>query len=168
MHGVALAQDGRKHAAGEDVLQRRAQLRFPARTQRMFLQLREQRLHVVEPTLPQRAYFGHQRQCLAHALLQHFGRGDFARVVVPAQGKISLSEKLMQRVAQLDLVLQAELDVDALDAVGVLGHARQWDHHVLVDLERVRVPGNRRRALAIEPEFLARLGADGDKAFAAA
>ena len=42
------------------------------------------------------------------------------------------------------------------------------DDDVLVDLEGVGVLADRRRALAVEPELLARLGADGDEAFARA
>ncbi len=37
------------------------------------------------------------------------------------------------------LLRSDQLDVDALDAVGVLRHARQRNHHVLVDLEGVGV-----------------------------
>jgi hypothetical protein len=56
-----------------------------------------------------------------------------------AQRQAAAAKKLLQRVGQLELVAQAELDVDALDAVGVLAHARQRDHHVFVDLEGVGV-----------------------------
>ena len=44
--------------------------------------------------------------------------------------------------------------------------AVERDDDVLVDLERVGVLADRRGALAVEPELLARLGADGDEAFA--
>ena len=82
-------------------------------------------------------------------------------------GRVPRAKKCLQRVDQLELVAQRQLDVDALDAVGVLAHARQRDHHVFVDLEGVGVLGDRRGALAVEPELLARFGADGDEAFAA-
>jgi hypothetical protein len=75
-------------------------------------------------------------------------------------------EEGFQPVGQLELVAQAQLDVDALDAQGVLAHARQRDHHVLVHLEGVGVAGDGRGALAVEPELLARVGADGHEAFA--
>jgi hypothetical protein len=70
--------------------------------------------------------------------------------------------------SERQLVGQAELDVDALDAFGVLAHPRQRDDDVLVDLERVGVLADRRGALAVEPELLARLGADRHEAFAGA
>ncbi len=72
------------------------------------------------------------------------------------------------RRSSSSLLLQRQLDVDALDAVGVVAQARQRDHHVLVDLERVGVLGDRRGARAVEPELLARLGGHRDEAFAAA
>ena len=85
-----------------------------------------------------------------------------------AQRQIALAQKIAQRIAQLELVAQAQLDVDALYAVGVLGHARQRNYHVFVDLEGVGVAADGSGALAVQPEFLARLGADGDEAFTAA
>ena len=87
---------------------------------------------------------------------------------MPTQRQRALAEKLRQRLTQGQFVAQTQLNVDALNAVGVLGHAWQRNHHVFVDLESVGVFADGRRALAVEPEFLARLGADGDKPFAAA
>ena len=165
---LRLGQDGRERLAGEDVLQRRADLRLPAGAQRVVLQLREQRLDVGQPALPQRAHLAHQRQRLRHAVFQQFGRRNLAGVVLLAQRQVAAAEEGLQLVGQLDLVGQRQLDVDALDAVGVLGHARQRDHHVFVDLEGVGVLADGGRALAVQPELLARLGADGDEAFAAA
>ena len=55
--------------------------------------------------------------------------------------------------ASASLLRDRQLDVDALDAVGVVAEARQRDHHVLVDLERVGVPGDGRGARAVEPEL---------------
>ncbi|MNV08932.1 hypothetical protein D3C71_994100 [compost metagenome] len=166
--GHSLVQDGLERRAGEDALQRRPQLGLPAGAQRVVLQLGEQCFHIVQPALPQRAHPFHQGDGLGYALLQQLGRWDFVVGVMLAQGQVAALEELGQRIAQLDLVAQAQLDVDALDAVGVLGHARQRDHHVFVDLEGVGVAADGGRALAVEPELLARLGADGNEAFAAA
>ena len=83
-------------------------------------------------------------------------------------GRLPCAKKASSASTSASLLRRRQLDVDALDAVGVLAHARQRDHHVLVDLEGVGVLGDRRGALAVEPELLARLGADGDEAFAAA
>ena len=64
------------------------------------------------------------------------------RVVALAQGQAALSRRRpASRVDQLQLVAQAQLDVDALDAQRVLAHALERDDHVLVDLERVGVLG---------------------------
>ena len=77
-------------------------------------------------------------------------------------------EVLVQRLEQIELVADRQLDIDALDGVGVLAQPLERNDHVLVDLERVGVLGDRGRAGAVEPEFAARLGAHGDEAFAAA
>ena len=87
--------------------------------------------------------------------------------VADVQRQVALQE-FGQRVAQRELVGDRQLDVDAVDAVAVVAHARQRNHHVLVDLEGVGVARDRRGAGAVEPELLARLGADGDEALAAA
>jgi hypothetical protein len=117
--------------------------------------------------LPQRAHLAQQRQRLLHAVFQQLGAG-ISPASSPCPAAAPPAEEGLQRVDQLELVAQAQLDVDALDALGVLAHARQRDHHVLVDLEGVGVLGDGRRALAVEPELLARVGADGDEALAAA
>ena len=74
---------------------------------------------------------------------------------------------LVQRVDKFELVRDRQLDVDALDAVASIRPGGQRNHDVFVDLEGVGVPGDRGGARAIQPEFLARLGADGDEALAA-
>ena len=83
------------------------------------------------------------------------------------QGQVALQE-LGEGIAQRQLVGDGKFDVDAFDAVAVVAHARQRDHHVLVYLEGVGVLGDRGGAGAVEPEFLARLGTDGDEALARA
>jgi hypothetical protein len=128
------------------------------------------RLHhvqVVQPELPQRAHLGQQGQRLLHAVAQQFGAGHSPASSSGPAAAAALEEGL-QRVHQLQLVAQAEFDVDALDAVGVLAHARQRNHHVFVHLEGVGVAADGGGALAVGPELLARVGADGDKAFAGA
>ncbi len=72
---------------------------------------------------------------------------------------IGLREERRERVGERQLVADRQLDVDALDAVGVVAEALERDDDVLVDLERVGVLRDRRRARAVEPEFLARFGA---------
>ncbi len=114
-------------------------LGFPARPQRVVLQLGEQRLNVFQPPRPQGAHLTDQRDGLRHAVFQQFGGRYLSCVVRFAQRQVALQEKGLQRVTQLDLVGKAQLDVDSFNAIGVLGHARQRNHHVFVDLEGVGV-----------------------------
>ena len=166
--GVAFLQDRAEGSTGEEVLQRPAQLGLPAGAQGVVLQLQEQGIALIEPALPQRPHLGNQGTRLLHPLFEHLGHGHVGGIVTLAQRQLALGKKGVQLVAQGNLVAQRQFDVDALDAVGVLGHARQRNHHVFIDLEGVGVTADGRRALAIEPEFLARLGADGNEAFSAA
>ncbi len=163
---VEFGQHGLEGLAAEDLRHRCLELGFPAGPQAMLLQVREQRGDVGQPVGPLGTHFMHQRLGLMDTVFQQLGGRD--AVFALAQRQLALGEKLQQRIAQRQLVAQGQLDVDALDAVGVFGHARQGNHHVLVDLEGVGVLGNGGGALAIQPEFFACLAADGDKAFAAA
>ncbi len=101
-----------------------------------------------------------------HTISEQLGIAELP-VVLVIQRQFA-GEKFIQRIQQFELVVQRQLDVDAFYAIAIIAHARQRDHHVLVDLERVGVLGDRRSARAIQPENLARLGGHGDKAFAAA
>ena len=143
---------GVERRAGEDRLQRRADLRLPRRAQRVVLQLRETacgRLPSAAAPRPgwpsQHCHSARTSRSSASACCTRSSSssalGDLAGVVALAQRQRALREEGLQRVDQRQLVAQAELDVDALDALGVLAHARQRDHHVLVDLEGVGVLG---------------------------
>ena len=155
VNGVALSQDRLKRPAGEDFLQRQANLGFPAGAQGVVLQLRKQRVHVAQPAAPQLTYVGNQRCGLRHPVFQQLGRWNVVGIILFAQGQAATGKKGGQRITQRQLVLQAQLDIDALDAIGVLGHARQRNHHVLVDLEGIGVAGDGGCPLAVEPEFFA-------------
>ena len=89
------------------------------------------------------------------------------RIVDLAEMQLAV-EKDLQFVEQLQLVPERQLDVDALDRVRVFAHALERNDDVLVDLERVRVFRDRRRARAIQPELAARVRVDGDEALARA
>ena len=104
----------------------------------------------------------------AHQLERCALRPVAAATVLESCDRQLAGEELLQRVQQLQLVGDRELDVDALDAVGVLAQLLERDHHVLVDLEGVGVLGDRRGARAVEPEALARLGRHRDEALAVA
>ena len=172
---------GVERLAGEDALQRRAQLRLPRCAQAVVLQpleeaalrvgtcnavRRRRHIEVGEPVLPQAAHLAQQLQRLLHPVLEQFGRCDVARIVALAERQPAFEEEGLERIDQRQLVAQAELDVQALDAIGVLTHARQRDHHVLVDLEGIGVAADGRGALAVEPELLARVRTDRDEALA--
>ena len=166
--GRAFSQDGLKSDTVEDALQRRAQLRLPAGAQAVVLQFVEQPRHAIQPALPLGAHIGDQCHGLSHTVFEQLGRGNIVGVTALAQRQVAVFKKLGQGITKRQLVAQAQLDVDALNAVGVLRHARQWDHHVFIDLEGVGVAADGGRLLAIQPKFLACLRADGDKTFAAA
>ncbi len=131
------------------------------------LGLRQRHVHVVLQVTPARADLAQQRQRVLHTVFQQFGAGDLVGVVAAAQRQVAAREERFERVDQLELALDRQLDIDALDAVGVLAHAIERDHHVFIDLEGVGVLRNRGGTRTVQPEFLARLRADGDKAFAA-
>ena len=82
--------------------------------------------------------------------------------------QINTLEERIQLGAQTQFVVQTQFDVDAVNAIGVFGHAVQGNHHVFIDFEGVGMPRNGRCAFAVEPEFFARIGVDGNKAFTAA
>ena len=86
---------------------------------------------------------------MCHAVAQQLGGRNVHRVVTLAQRQIAFVKECFKRVAELDFVVQAQFDVDALNAVGVFGHARQRNHHVFVDLEGIGVFANRCRAFAV-------------------
>ena len=132
----------------------------------MVLQLWEQRFHALKPSVPQVAHLAHQGQGLLHTVFQQLGARDAVGVFGPAQRQLAFGKEGFQRIAQLEFVAQAQLDVDALNAQRVLTHARQGNDHVFVDLESVGVFADGGGSLAVEPEFFARFRADGHKAFA--
>ena len=127
----------------------------------------QRRVEVVLQIAPARADFTQQRQRVLHAVFQQFGAGNLVGVVAAAKRQVAAREERLKLVGQLELVLDRQLDVDALDAVGVLAHAWQRDHHVFIDLEGVGMARDGGSARAVEPELLAGLGAHGDEALAA-
>ena len=104
-------------------------------------------------------------QRLLRPVAEQFRRGDFHVLLHERQftGEVS-----RQGIEQFELVGDRQFDVDAFDAVGIIGQPRQRNDHVFVDLERVGVLGDRRGARPVEPEALSRFGGDRDKALAAA
>ena len=122
----------------------------------------------IEQALPVRARRGDERARVVALLVDHFLRRALLRVGTPRLQERRAREEALELVAELDLVRDRELDVDPLDAVGVVAEALERDDDVLVDLERVRVPRDRRRARAIEPELAPAFRRNGDEAFAAA
>ena len=157
--------DRREGKARKDLLQWRLELAFPGNDQRVFLQRRERRVDAVEQILPA---FARGRDQLARLL--QLGGDDLRRRPHVASGRPSMVEQRTRQpcrefVAQLHLVPYRQLDVDPFDAVGVVTQAVQRDDHILVNLERIGVPGDGGRARAVQPEFLARLRRHGHEAF---
>ena len=151
----------------QDVEDTRARLAFHAAlqfgAQRLEAQLRELRQSVDQQRVEMLAQISPARARLGQDLLRLW--------LAIAQRLLQLQvagEILLQLVQQPQLVLERQLDVDALDRVGVVAHALERDHDVFVDLERVRVTRNRRGARAVQPEFLARVRVDGDEALTGA
>src|SRR5690606_40354064 len=71
-------------------------------------------------------------------------------------------------VQQAQLVAGGQLDVDTFDGIGVFAHALKRNNHVFVDFEGVGVAGDGGGTCAVQPEFAAVFGADGNEAFAVA
>ena len=76
-----------------------------------------------------------------------------------------MAEQMGERLAQRNLVTQRQLDVDALYAVGVLGHARQGNDHVFVDFEGIGMAADGCSAFAVQPKLFTRLGTHCDETF---
>ena len=174
VHAPAFSQDRLEGNAAEDALQRLENLCLPGSPQRMVLQLVEKaaalrfgarQIKLILPLQPLRAYFGQQRQGLFDAVAEQLGAGDRIIVLVLAQRQLAMGETALQGIDDGNLVAQTQLDIDALDAQRVLAHAWKRDHHVFIDLERIGMLGDRGGALAVEPEFLARIGRHSNKAF---
>ena len=160
-----------KRTARKHIIQRLEQLQLPAGAQRVVLQGAEQLINAVGPVLPLGLHLMHQALGRNQTLVQQVPRGHMAAVILAGQiqqlDQINTLEERIQLGAQTKFVVQAQLDVDAVNAIGVFGHAVQGNHHVFIDFEGVGVPRNGRCTLAVEPEFFARIRVDGNEALAA-
>ena len=122
---------------------------------------------MIEDPLPPRRHRLEQGESVPAAILKGFGD---RRAVVAAAVELRQREGSVKQLAEFDqqtqLVARGQLNVDPLNGIGVLTHAPERDHHILVDLERIGVAGDRSGARAVEPEFLARIRADRDEPLA--
>ena len=124
------SRSGWKAAPAKIFGQRLLELGLPARTQAVILQLGEQRPAVQPaPCQSSRTSATSARACCC-AVFQQFGAGDVAGIVALARGQIRCLKKPLSSSQSLSLFAQRQLDIDTLDAIGVLGHARQQNHHV--------------------------------------
>jgi hypothetical protein len=168
--GLALDLDAARHhrrirVAAEDLLERRLELRLPRAGYRAILQRRKRGVDAMAKVLPPRA---NARDELAGVVdLRGELLGRRARVVArsPRGQELRSAHERCERVGKLELVRERKLDVELLDAVAVVTEPLERDDDVLVDLERVRVPGDRRGARAIQPELLARFRGNRDEPF---
>jgi hypothetical protein len=126
--------------------------------------VRRQRVEVGEDEFPAIGHPLQQQQRLLGTVAEERGAIDLG---IGVQRQLA-REELRQARGELQLVGNRELDVDALDAVGVLAQLVERDHHVLVDLEGIGVPGDGGGARAVEPEALPLLWRHGHEALAVA
>ena len=165
---VAASEQRLVIAAGEDRFQRRLELVLPRHDIGVALQVAKRRVEAVVQILPARAHRYDERTRIVERRRElAVGRPRFA-AGSPQVLRIGIGEELRETVRELHLVADRHLDVQALDAVGVVAEPVERNDDVLVDLECVRVLGDRRRARAVEPELLARFGGYGDESLAAA
>ncbi len=158
----------REREAREDLLERRLQFALPRHEDRVVLQRGERFVDAREQVLPARARRPDQLARLVDLRVDDLLRRPRLAVGRPRVREERAREERRQLVREAQLVADRQLDVDALDAVRVVAEARQRDHHVLVDLERVRVLRDRRGPRAVEPELPARVGRHRDEALGAA
>ena len=130
-----LAQNGRKRGAGKQRLEGLEYLGFPTGAQALVLQLVKVaaaglatigllcQIQLVEPLLPLRPHLGQLGQRLLHPVVQQLSAGDLTGIVGLAQRQVAVGQKRLQPIQQFKLGAQAQLDIDALDAQGVLTHA---------------------------------------------
>ena len=123
------------------------------------------RVEPVEQVPPTHAHGGDERLRLVHLRVDLLAGGAGIVARIPDVRRRRRREERAERVAELQLVRERELDVDPLDAVGVVAQPVERNDDVLVDLEGVRVPGDRRGPGAVEPEFLPGVRGGGDEAF---
>ena len=167
VNAAQLLADAGKGVTGKDFTQWIAQLLLPADPDAVILQTIKDIpiTQLIEQISPATPHLDQQRERTLRSITEQgaarqgieFGVSSLAGLEVAAQ-------EFFECIDQSQLVGDRELDIDALDGVGVIAEPRQRDHDVFVDLEGVGVFGDRRCTGAIEPEFLAGIGADGDKA----
>ena len=129
----------------------------------------ERQVQVIQKPLPARRHGVQHCKGMPAAIFEGFCD---RQAIVAAAVELRLRQRPVKQFAKLDqqtqFVARGKLDVDALDRVGVLAHAPKRDDHILVDLERIGVAGDRGSARTVEPEFLARIGTHGDETLAMA
>ncbi|MNS78456.1 hypothetical protein D3C72_1120720 [compost metagenome] len=85
---------------------------------------------------------------LLGTVAQHFSivHAVVGRIVALADWQVTLGKERAQGVSQLQLVLDRQFDIDALDAIRVFAHAVQGNDDVFIDFKSVGVLGDRGRA----------------------
>ena len=118
-------------------------------------------VHVGREPRPALPAFSHDCEGSRRTLCEYFVTRQTVDVGIAGLAEPGLTREVgFERIEQRKLVGKRELDIDALDRIRVFAEPLERDHDVFVDLERVRVAGNRGRLAAIAPERLACLGAD--------
>ena len=142
VHRVAAFEDAAVHDSLEDAFQLQAHFVLPGHAHRVVLQqheharilerdrgqpgnnaaagVGERRVEVLEQVFPADAGRGDERAGALDAVPQQLRRRQLLVVLVERQLAL---EVFVQRIEQRELVLDRQLDVDALDAVGIIAQA---------------------------------------------
>ena len=188
MDGINPIQNRTVHSAVKNVFQCRLQFLLPRHANTVILQTMKQHrigrlvfqragdyaecsergfgfsqggVQMIEQPLPAVAHLGNQFQrTLCPVADEHI----FTNGRVTGVDRQVAAQIIRECVTQRQLVGDRQLDVDTFDTIAVVTHARQRNYHVFIQLEGVGVLRNCGRARTIQPEVLALLRADGNKA----
>ena len=119
--------------------------------------------------VPARAHPGQQPPRLCRPLTDDLLIGQISKLhVLGPRERQRGREQPFQLAGEGQLIGRRQLDVDALDLVRVFAHARQRQHHILVDLEGVGVTSDGCGTRSVQPELAPRFRAHRDESLAAA
>ena len=91
VNGNAFVKNRLECCPRKNALERQFNLGFPTGAQSMVLQLGEQGVHTLQPSLPQVAHITHHRQGLTDAFFQQLSGSNLAGVVVLTQRQIAFA-----------------------------------------------------------------------------
>ena len=111
----------------------------------------------------------HDGKRFCNSLLVAPVAGGFRRLASDLRGRRQGPDHIrLQCIEHRQFVFRRQLDIDALNRVGIRAESVERYDDVLVDLESVGMARYRRRTRAVQPEPTPRFRADGGEPFAAA